>query len=167
MQPAQRRISGPGDFPPNQRGAVLEGGEAPGVKPAGKLVDGPDPGQHFHGSLHRSTRKGPDFRFLVRGPELIRLSGTRGRPALAQGPQLPLSQLRLFRRLLAGCARVKPLSALLSVLPWRARIGVTAGIAFPFGFGGAGTKPAWLRMLKTLRVAAGPGPGAGHPGSGR
>ena len=84
---------GPGQFAADQRGAVLQRSEAAGIQPAGQLMDGPDAGQDFHGGLHGTAGDGEDFRILVGCPELNRLSGTRGLPALAEGPQLALSQL--------------------------------------------------------------------------
>jgi len=65
VEPGERRIAGPGDFPPDQGSAVLQCGKAAGVKAPGELMDWPDPGKDFHCRLDCAARDCADFRHRV------------------------------------------------------------------------------------------------------
>jgi hypothetical protein len=68
VQTFQGRIPCAGNFAPDQASAVLEGGQAAGIKPTGQLVDGPYSGKHFHGRLHGAACDGTNLGELINRP---------------------------------------------------------------------------------------------------
>ncbi|GAC1489962.1 MAG: hypothetical protein NVS2B15_08210 [Pseudarthrobacter sp.] len=80
MQPCQGGGRRAGQFPTNQRGTVLERGEAARIEATGQLVDRPNPGQDLHGRLHRTAGNGENLRIVVRCPQLMswRVGGPKG-----------------------------------------------------------------------------------------
>ena len=62
VKPGERRIAGPGNFPPNQCRPVLQCGKAAGVKSSCELMDRPDAGEDFHCRLYCAAGDRADFR---------------------------------------------------------------------------------------------------------